>query len=306
MKTSAVLASLLFGSYAVAAPFDRRALVYKTEVVTETVVVYTTVYDDEYPEATSSAPAYEQQKPSTTSTAVVYPTSSAVPAPASTSSAAPAYTPVVPEKPSTPAYTPVAPESSTPAAETSTSIYTPEPIYTPKPSPTPSPEPEPETSSVVPPPAPTTTEAAYTPVTPTLQQAAAANTDAAFDPAEPGYTSSGVSSGSFTDVDMTVYDNFGTAGACGVNLKDDMMIAAIAAPAWNAKGGSTYDTATGKSANPWCGTEIEVEHNGKTVKATILDLCPACVGHDIDLSHGAWKELGLGAPDRFKASWSVV
>ena len=117
MKASAVLATLLFGSYAVAAPFDRRALVYKTEVVTETVVVYTTVWDDEpVAQATTSAGEFYEKpsKPSTTSTAVVAPTSSVVASPPAapskaaptTSKAAPAYTPVVPEEPSS-VYTPV-------------------------------------------------------------------------------------------------------------------------------------------------------------------------------------------------------
>jgi hypothetical protein len=87
MKTSAVLASLLFGSFAVAAPVNKRALVYKTETVVETVVVYTTVYDDEPVAQATQVPTTSDgafyQKPS--SSVVVKPTSSAAPV----SSAAP-------------------------------------------------------------------------------------------------------------------------------------------------------------------------------------------------------------------------
>ncbi|KAI4696364.1 uncharacterized protein J4E88_000541 [Alternaria novae-zelandiae] len=299
MKTSAVLASILFGSYAVAAPFDRRALVYKTEVVTETVVVYTTIWDDEttaQPTTTSAGEFYEQpSKPSTTSTVVV-PSSSAVvtpqaaptkAAPTSSKAAPPAYTPVVPEKPSS---------VYTPPVETPTSVYTP-------PAPT-TPAPAPVSSYVAPPPAPEpTTTAAPEPVY--SQAPAPAPSSAA-----PSYGSGGVTSGeSFDDVEITVYDmNVGDLGACGELQTDDSKVVAISIGAWNAMGGSIHDVMTGESSNPWCGKQIEIEYQGKTATAKIMDMCPGCVNkYDIDLSRSVWSELGLSETTRYHGvNWKII
>jgi hypothetical protein len=294
MKTSAVLASLLFGSFAVAAPVNKRALVYKTETVVETVVVYTTVYDDEPVAQATQVPTTSDgafyQKPS--SSVVVKPTSSAAPV----SSAAPisSATPVSSAAPASssvaPAYTPVAPvESSsiyTPPAPTSTSTST----STSTPTPTPTPAPAPETSAA-PAPEPTTTAPAYTP---------APVTSAA--PAPTGGSSSG--GAQFTNVDMTIYDNVGAAGACGKAINDGDMIVALAKDAW---GASTYDTMTGDATNPWCGQKIKIDYKGNSIEATIMDLCPGCSGHDIDLSLAAWTQLtGLAEKTRLKASWSKM
>jgi hypothetical protein len=289
MKTSAVLASLLFGSFAVAAPVDKRALVYKTETVIETVVVYTTVYDDEPVVQATQAPTTSDgafyQKPSTS--VVVKPTSSAAPvsSAAPISSAAPVS--AAPASPSVaPAYTPVAPVKSssiyTPPAPTSTSTSTP--------TPTPTPAPAPETSSAAAP-EPSTTVPAYTP---------APVTSAA--PAPTVASSSG--GAQFSNVDMTIYDNVGAAGACGKAINDGDMIVALAQEAW---GASTYDTMTGDATNPWCGQKIKIDYKGNSIEATIMDLCPGCSGHDIDLSLAAWTQLtGLAEKTRLKASWSKM
>ncbi|KAG9190630.1 hypothetical protein G6011_08718 [Alternaria panax] len=302
MKTSAVLASILFGSYAVAAPFDRRALIYKTEVVTETVVVYTTVWDDEpVAQATTSAGEFYEKpsKPSTTSTVVVAPTSSVVasPSPASskvvstTSKAAPAYTPVVPEEPSS-AYTPAA---------TPTSVFTPAPT-TPAPAPessyvAPAPEPEPTTSAAP--------EPVYSQAPAPSSAAPAPSSAAAASYPTTGGTSAGVS---FQDVEITIYDNTGAAGACGEPLTDDMKVVAIGQGAWNAMGGTTHDVMTGASTNPWCGKQIQIEYQGKTANAKIMDLCPGCTHpNDIDLSHAVWKDLGLTEITRYNGvNWKIV
>lgn len=294
MKASTVLASLLFGSIAAAAPVDKRALVYKTEIVTETVVVYTTVYDDGTPAPTSSAvttsnPAafYEQQKPTPSSAPAAPAAPSAAPAPA-----APAYNPPVVEQPKpSPSASPKPEASQAPAPAPQPEQPKPEP----KPSQAPAPAPQPEP--------------AYTPAPATTTSAAPAPTATASAPAthENPTSGSGLAGASYSDVDITVYDNSGVAGACGKPLTDDMMVVAISQGLWDAKGGSTYDYMTGASSNPWCGTEIEIDYNGATAKATIMDLCPGCKGpNDIDLSRAAWKALGITETTRLKASWSVV
>lgn len=296
MKASTVLASLLFGSFAAAAPVDKRALVYKTEIVTETVVVYTTVYDDSTSAPTSSAAStsnaaafYEQQKP-TTSSAPAAATPNAPAAPA-----APAYTPPVVEQPKpspspSPKPEPVpapAPQPEQPQPEQSKPQ--PEPSQAPAPAPAPKPEPvntpAPAPSSA---PAPSATASA-----PATHQNPTAG--------------SGVAGSSYSGVDITVYDNNGAAGACGKSLTDGMMVAAISKGLWDKMGGSTYDYMTGASSNPWCGTEIEVEYNGKSATVTIMDLCPGCLNaNDIDLSRAAWKSLGITEDTRLKASWKVI
>jgi hypothetical protein len=283
MKSSSVLASLLFGSLAVAAPFDKRALVYKTEVVTETVVVYTTVYDDEpVAQATTTPAGYFYEHPKASSAA----------APSTTSSQAP-----VPQKP--------------------TSIYVAPAPQTPTPTPTPSPSPSPapvveQPKPVVESPAPVveTTKPVETPQ-PAPATSSAYVAPAAYTPAPAPVASSvpstggGASTGdTYTNVDMTIYDNNGGFGACGTELHDDDMIVALAAPLW---GKSTYDVMTGAATNPWCGQKIKINYNGNSIIATIMDLCPGCSGQDIDLSLAAWKELTkLDEKTRLKASWSKV
>jgi hypothetical protein len=78
---------------------------------------------------------------------------------------------------------------------------------------------------------------------------------------------------------------------------------ALAAPAW---GASTYDTMTGKATNKWCGQKIRIEYGGKSVDAKIMDMCPGCAGHDIDLSDAAWAAIGMTEWTRVQGSWSMI
>jgi len=322
MRTSSVIASLFFGSFAVAAPFDRRALVYKYETVVETVVVYTTVYGDQPTPSTFSSAAPSSAVPSSSAATTTSSAGEFYQKPKPASSSSPAVVEVVSSPtPAPPAYTPVAPSSIyTPPVETPTSTSTPTPTPTPAPAPAPAPEPE---TPAAPAPAPSSIEApappvytpapapAYTPA-PAPAPAPAPSSEA---PA-PAYTptskstsyASGMSAGSsYSDVDITVYDNTGAAGACGESLTDDMVVVAIAQGAWNAMGGSTYNSQTGAATNPWCGKKVKISYGGKSVDATIMDLCPGCAGQfDVDLSRAAWKALGIEETTRLKASWTLL
>ncbi|KAJ4378401.1 hypothetical protein N0V86_006104 [Didymella sp. IMI 355093] len=290
MKYSQVLVSALFGSMAAAAPF-KRDLVTKTEIAYETVVVYTTVWDDEVPvaEATTTAGGYFYEQPTeaeTTSTPAATSTPAFTPAPEPSS----VYTPPVVETP----------------APTSTAVV----VTSAAPSPTPvvvssaAPAPKPvETSSAPAPAAPTTTEAAYTPA-PVSSAAPAAVSSAAPAPAAQEQSTGSTSTGeSFTSVDLTINPLNGALGACGEPMNADDMYVALAAPAW---GASTYDTMTGKATNKWCGQKIKIEYNGKSVDAKIMDMCPGCAGHDIDLSDAAWAAIGMTEYTRVKGSWSMA
>lgn len=131
MKASNVLATVLFGAIAAAAPLDKRALVTKTEVIVETVVVYTTIYQDEVPIAPATTtpglffenPASSETVP--TSTAVHYVPEVEAPEPTSTYTPAPQPTSV---------YTPPPAPSSiyvAPAAVSSAVVEAPQPSSAP-------------------------------------------------------------------------------------------------------------------------------------------------------------------------------
>lgn len=284
MKSSQVLASVLFGSMAAAFPF-KRDLVTKTEVAIETVIVYTTVWEDDLPvaEATTTAGGYFYEQPSAKAETTPAATSAAfTPAPAPVQEPSSIYTPPV-ETPAAPAPKEVVASSAAPA---------PKPV---------------ETSAAPAPAAPTTTEAAYTPApAPATTEAAPAATTAAAAPAEQqSYQSSGSSSTgeSFSDVDLTINPLTGALGACGEPMHASDLYVAIAQSAW---GASTYDTMTGKATNKWCGQKIRIEYNGKSVDATVMDMCPGCAGHDIDLSDAAWEAIGMTEWTRVKGSWSKI
>ena len=280
MKSSQILASVLFGSLAAAVPF-KRDLVTTTEVVIETVICYTTVWDDEPPvaEATTTAGGYFYEQPASSAEAETTPAAI-----------------------SSPAYTP-------PAVQEPSSVYTP-PVQTPAPSSTvvvvssaaPAPKPI-ETSSA--PAAPTTTEAAYTPApassAPAASSAAAAPVAQEQSTGSTGSTSS--TTGESFSGDLTINPLNGGLGACGKPLYPTDFVVALAAPAW---GASTYDTQTGEATNPWCGKKIVIDYNGKKVDATIMDLCPGCKGHDIDLSDAAWAAIGMTEWTRVQGSWSLA
>ncbi|KAF2266657.1 hypothetical protein CC78DRAFT_122337 [Lojkania enalia] len=271
MKTSNVLASLLFGSLAIAAPFDKRALVTKTEVVVETVVVYTTVWEGEAPSTaaaeTTSAAGLFFEKPAS---------SSATP----TSTPAPYAPPVVEQPSSTSVYTPPPPPPPPPS---SSSVYTPPP--------------PPPSSSVYTPPV-AAPSSVYVPPPPPASSAVPTQSSS------PSTGNTGGGGGGEYSGDITIYDNTGAAGACGESLTDDMAICALAKPTW---GESTYDVMTGEATNKWCGQKIKLFYNGRTAECTIMDMCPGCSGADIDMSYSVWQTLtGLTEKTRLQGTWAPI
>ncbi|KAF2256362.1 hypothetical protein BU26DRAFT_513195 [Trematosphaeria pertusa] len=271
MKTSNVLASVLFGSMAAAVPLQKRAMATMTHTVVETVVVYTTVWEGEGSQAeATSAPGlfYEHHDQ---------------PSSAAASSTAPAYTPpadtpsVAPEPSSV--YTPPAPSSPSPEP-TPSSVYTPPAVSTPSPAP--------EPSSV------------YTPPAPASSAAAAPSPSAASEGSGSGYTNTG---GSIT---MNYFG--GGTGSCGKPIPDDSIMVALAT---DLMGAMTYDQATGNPTNKWCGQRIEITYNGNTAEAVIEDACSGCTNGGLDLPPSLWETLTGGAGgasgDRLQgASWKTI
>lgn len=83
MKASTVIASMLFGSLAAAAPLNKRAYATETHVVYETVVVYTTVWDGEAAATSTPGLFFEktEDKPQPTTTSTYSPPANTQPAP---------------------------------------------------------------------------------------------------------------------------------------------------------------------------------------------------------------------------------
>lgn len=283
MKTSNVLATVLFSTIAAAAPFDRRALVTKTEIVVETVIVWTTIYGDQVPIApATTTPGLFFEKPKSS---IVVPSSTAI------------YTPAVAKVSSAPApvYSAPAPSSTyvAPAVVSSAAVEAVKPSVVETPAYTPTPEP---TSIYTPAPAPSSVYVA--PVSSAV--VVEAPVSSAVVVSTPSSAPSSPSGDKYSG-DITIYDNTGGFGACGTALHDTDMIVALAIDTW---GASTYDVMTGAATNPWCGQKITIEYNGNTVDATIMDLCPGCKGKDIDLSLAVWKKLtGLDEKTRLQADW---
>jgi hypothetical protein len=298
MKTSAVLTFLLFGSFAAAAPFDRRALVYRIEVVTNTVVVHATAWNTGVVAHATTTPAgyfYGQPKALSRVAPKVKPTHQA---PAEEKAAV---VPIAPESTATPCPSPIPTRMPVPYAPAPAAVVE-------QPKPVEKPQTikgvEPTTAALQ----PTTTISAYV-APPAYTEAPAAPTPApAPAPSAPApKTPSTGGRMEHQDVEITIYDiPKGARGACGTVLADSDPIVALSGGLW---GASTYDVMTGASTNPWCGQKISIQMEGREpVVATIMDLCPGCIHkEDIDLSPSVWKQVtGVDEKTRLKASWTKI
>lgn len=76
------------------------------------------------------------------------------------------------------------------------------------------------------------------------------------------------------------YQN-GNPGSCGNWNSDDAVIVAVNSAQMN---------------SGLCGQPVWIQHNGKTIQATVADTCPTCDSGSLDLSVGAFQQLsGLDA-----------
>jgi hypothetical protein len=272
MKTSNVLASVLFGAFAVAAPVnkafgaiaaggaanEKRAMVTHTATVVQTAMVYTTIYAGDAPVApkptTAAAPLV--------TTSVAKPSSAKpVSTPAKASSAAAIPKPIS-------AAVPLQPSSKTSvAAVAPTSIKAPVPSASAA---------KPTTTAVA---AKPTSAAAAAPSAP-----AAAPSAPAAAPAGNGEVHSGGS--------MTMNYFSGGTGACGKPIADTEMTVALDSVLW---GASTYEVATGLPTNKWCNKSIAITYKGKTTTAKIMDRCPGCTNSGLDMTPALWQAVTGGA-----------
>lgn len=273
MKTSNVIASVLFSTMALAAPLDRRAYATKTEVKVEYYTVYTTVTGVKPAAATSDPALFYESKPET-----------AVEQPATAVTTSPAAPVIEPE-----------PTTNAPPAPVPTTLET---------------KPEPSTTSVyTPPPAAPTKEAPAPPPVPTQAPPKPAPVEESKPPApEPEATESTGSGQTYKGGSYTMNYYGGGTGACGDPIKDTDMAVALAVDVF---GDATVNPQTGKTTNPWCGKKIEVSNNGKTAIAFIKDRCKGCTNGGLDATPSLWEAttggLGGGNGDRiYSMSWKVV
>ncbi|GAA5922744.1 RlpA-like double-psi beta-barrel domain-containing protein [Sporobolomyces koalae] len=128
--------------------------------------------------------------------------------------------------------------------------------------------------------APTTT---YTPPKTTTYQAPKTTTQAASS-----------NSGSYSG-QATFYTQDGNAGSCGNVNSDYSFIVALNVPMSGAMGNK-------------CGSRVQITNtqNGKSIGATVADLCPGCGWGSLDLSLGAFDALGSRDQGVLPISWSFV
>ncbi|GAA5898673.1 hypothetical protein JCM8208_004729 [Rhodotorula glutinis] len=92
----------------------------------------------------------------------------------------------------------------------------------------------------------------------------------------------------------TYYYQYGTAGSCGNVASDSDYVVAL-----------SYTQVDGGAH---CGQKVQLTNtaNGKSVTATVADTCPGCVFGAIDLSEGAFLQLGTLDQGVLPLSWHYV
>ncbi|TNY19521.1 RlpA-like double-psi beta-barrel-protein domain-containing protein-containing protein [Rhodotorula diobovata] len=123
----------------------------------------------------------------------------------------------------------------------------------------------------------------------------AAATSSSAGGSKPSETSSAASAGETYSGKATWYMQRGVAGNCGTVNPESAMICAL----------QTKLYADGKN----CGRKRQLTRtdNGKSIVVTVADQCPTCVDSGyVDLSEGAYKELGTEDEGWFDMTWYFV
>ncbi|KAF3061591.1 Papain inhibitor [Daldinia childiae] len=55
-----------------------------------------------------------------------------------------------------------------------------------------------------------------------------------------------------------------------------------------------------------CGRTININYNGKTVSATVVDKCPGCAGDSIDVSPSVFEQLESLDAGRVQVTWEYA
>ncbi|RPD63953.1 barwin-like endoglucanase [Lentinus tigrinus ALCF2SS1-7] len=89
--------------------------------------------------------------------------------------------------------------------------------------------------------------------------------------------------------DATYYEPNGGLGACGSPIQNSDFAVALSSAQYS--GGSN------------CGRRINVHYQGKSVEATVVDLCPGCASGSIDLTPSAFQQLADLSAGRIQVTW---
>jgi len=97
----------------------------------------------------------------------------------------------------------------------------------------------------------------------------------------------------------TFFYQGGNAGECGTVHSDSEYGIAIDANGW----WSNYQSS---SSSPYCGKQITItnSNNGKSVTATVWDVCPTCVSNNsLDLSVAAFNAIASEGDGMVPITW---
>ncbi|KAJ7486996.1 RlpA-like double-psi beta-barrel-protein domain-containing protein-containing protein, partial [Mycena latifolia] len=84
----------------------------------------------------------------------------------------------------------------------------------------------------------------------------------------------------------------GGLGACGNPIQDTDLAVALSPDTFN--------------AGAECGRSINVQFNGASLTATVVDLCPGCGPGGLDLTAGAFAQIADPAVGRIEVQWDFV
>ncbi|KAK0553184.1 hypothetical protein OC846_000007 [Tilletia horrida] len=92
--------------------------------------------------------------------------------------------------------------------------------------------------------------------------------------------------------DATYYYQYGAYGSCGQIHADSDVIVALS---------------SSQMSSDLCGRTIRVSRPGyNDIYPVVADTCPGCAYGSIDLSTGAFDQIGNEAEGRIQVSWSFV
>ncbi|KAK3990668.1 hypothetical protein QBC44DRAFT_60372 [Cladorrhinum sp. PSN332] len=107
--------------------------------------------------------------------------------------------------------------------------------------------------------------------------------------------------------DLTYFSPSVGVGACGQIYGDNETICAVGHELFD---GAAKDKGVGTqnpNANPLCGLWIKVKRgDGREVEVQVVDRCTGCGVRDLDLSVGAFEEIGEESEGRVEGTWEWI
>lgn len=165
----------------------------------------------------------------------------------------------------------------------------------------------PASSQQAPSPTSSTEQAQWTPPASTTQQQVQSSSSSSSAPSsssssDSGSDDSGSGSGETFKGDATYYTP--GLGACGETSSESDYIVALNSPQFHQS--SSSSSGGNSNYNTFCGKKVEITKGGKSVKATVVDLCPSCDHGSLDLSPAAFEKIADKSEGRVKVSWQFV